>query len=235
MIFQWRKWNGSPHWRHECVYLGSDSWGDWVGQPTGWASARPGRAYTVGAPSVTLVPSRGDGSGFALAGIAQPDFSLTVNRGHRKGMRIYIDLGWDIRWQGEAGFEPDGDGEGAGGGAGGGAGAGVAGGAAGAPITLAPGRDDGTALAAGSGEVLATGIDMDLDVVRVEGPRGTWVDDRDEWAEHSVRYGYPRPVMDQLEALALDLEARVRAQTAPFDDATADAWLDRLEALGLER
>ncbi|RYZ26107.1 MAG: hypothetical protein EOO10_16455, partial [Chitinophagaceae bacterium] len=45
--------------------------------------------------------------------------------------RIYIDLGWDIRWS-----------------------------------------DD---------PLLATGIDMDLDVVRVEGERGTWVDDRDEW------------------------------------------------------
>ncbi|BDZ40568.1 hypothetical protein [Microbacterium suwonense] len=41
--------------------------------------------------------------------------------------------------------------------------------------------------------------------------------------------------MTQLEALALDLETRVRAQVAPFDDATADAWLDRLEALGLDR
>jgi protein associated with RNAse G/E len=98
-------------------------------------------------------------------------------------MRIYIDLGWDIRWS-----------------------------------------DD---------PLLATGIDMDLDVVRVEGARGTWVDDRDEWAEHSVRYGYPAAVMTHLEALALDLEERVRAQTAPFDDATADPWLDRLEALNL--
>jgi protein associated with RNAse G/E len=76
---------------------------------------------------------------------------------------------------------------------------------------------------------------MDLDVVRVEGERGTWVDDRDEWAEHSIRYGYPADVMAHLEALALDLEERVRRRVAPFDDTTADAWLDRLEALGLER
>ncbi len=39
--------------------------------------------------------------------------------------------------------------------------------------------------------------------------------------------------MEHLETLALDLEDRVRAQVAPFDDATADPWLDRLEALGL--
>lgn len=185
MIFQWRKWDGSPHWRHECVYLGADQWGDWVGQPVGWSSARPGRAYTVGGPSVTLVPASGEGTAFHAAGIAYPDFALTVNRNHRKGMRIYIDLGWEVRWD----ADPE----------------------------------------------LVTGIDMDLDVVRVVGPRGTWVDDRDEWAEHSARYGYPRDVMDRLEALALDLETRVRAQHAPFDDPTADTWLDRLEALQFER
>ncbi|MCM3779849.1 hypothetical protein [Microbacterium hydrocarbonoxydans] len=170
MIFQWRKWDGSPHWRHECVYLGADEWGDWLGQPTGWPSARPGASFIAETPNVTLIPRR-------------TDFALTVNRAHPRGMRIYIDLGWDVRWS-----------------------------------------DD---------PLLATGIDMDLDVVRVVGKLGTWVDDRDEWAEHSVQFGYPADVRAQLEALALDLEERVRAQVAPFDDATADVWLDRLEALRL--
>lgn len=170
MTFLWRKWDASPHWRHECVYLGADAWGDWIGQPVGWRSARPGAAFTAAGPNVTLVPPQGD-------------YALTVNRDHPKGMRIYIDLGWDVRWS-----------------------------------------DD---------PLLATGIDMDLDVVRVEGERGTWVDDRDEWAEHSIRYGYPLEVMTRLEALALDLEDRVRRRVAPFDDATADVWLDRLEALRL--
>ena len=170
MIFQWRKWDGSPHWRHECVYLGADEWGDWIGQPAGWHSARPGAQFFAPGPNVTLVPP-------------QADFALTVNRDHPTGVRIYIDLGWDVRWS-----------------------------------------DD---------PLLATGIDMDLDVVRVEGERGTWVDDRDEWAEHSVRYAYPAEVMTRLEGLALDLEERVRTRIAPFDDATADVWLDRLEALDL--
>ena len=170
MIFQWRKWEGSPHWRHECVYLGADRWGDWVGQPAGWHSARPEAEFHAATPNVTLVPPTAD-------------FALTVNRRHPRGMRVYIDLGWDVRW-----------------------------------------TDD---------PLLATGIDMDLDVVRVEGERGTWVDDRDEWAEHSARYGYPGTVMRHLEELAPDLETRVRERTAPFDDATADPWLDRLEALEL--
>ena len=172
MIVQWRKWDDSPHWRHESVSLGADEWGDWVGQPAGWHSARPGREFFAPGSNVTLIPHA-------------TDFALTVNRAHPKQVRIYIDLGWDVRW-----------------------------------------TDD---------PLLATGVDMDLDVVRVEGERGTWVDDRDEWAEHSIRYGYPADVMAHLEALALDLEERVRRRVAPFDDTTADAWLDRLEALGLER
>ncbi|MBS1908019.1 MAG: hypothetical protein JST33_15980 [Actinobacteria bacterium] len=187
IVFQWRKWDGSPHWRHECVYLGADEWGDWLGQPTGWGSARPGRTFTAAAPNVTLVPPSGD-------------YALTANRDHPKGMRVYIDLAWDVR------ALADGD-----------------------PAVTE--FDD--ASAAGEAPVLFTGIDMDLDVVRVEGERGTWIDDEDEWDEHRVQYGYPADVQRHLEALAVDLEQRVRAQTPPFDAATADLWLDRLEALAL--
>jgi len=179
IVFQWRKWDGSPHWRHECVYLGADEWGDWVGQPAGWGSERPGRTFTAAAPNVTLVPPSGD-------------FALTVNRGHPQGMRIYIDLAWDLR-----------------------------------PVAI----DDASATDPGEPPVLFTGIDMDLDVVRVEGERGTWIDDEDEWDEHRVQYGYPAEVQQHLEALAADLAQRVRAQQPPFDDASADVWLDRLEEL----
>ncbi|MGO2746573.1 DUF402 domain-containing protein [Microbacterium sp.] len=189
MVFQWRKWDDSPHWRHECVYLGTDEWGDWIGQPIGWRSERPGARFAADTPSnVTLVPAIDHVGRRNKVTLVPPgaDYTLRVNRDHPNGMRVYIDLGWDIRWS-----------------------------------------DDNP--------TLVTGIDMDLDVVRVEGDRGTWVDDRDEWAEHSIRYGYPADVMARLESLALDLEERVRAQVAPFDDATADAWLDRLEALGLDR
>ncbi|MGO4680877.1 hypothetical protein [Microbacterium sp. 2MCAF23] len=178
IVFQWRKWDGSPHWRHECVYLGADEWGDWVGQPAGWGSERPGRTFTAAAPNVTLVPPSGD-------------YALTVNRDHPKGMRIYIDLAWDVH------AEP-----------------------AGGPQ-------------AGEAPVLFTGIDMDLDVVRVDGERGTWIDDEDEWDEHRVQYGYPADVQRHLEALAADLAERVRAQLPPFDDASADVWLDRLAELAL--
>ncbi|MCR2764598.1 hypothetical protein NQ152_13885 [Microbacterium sp. zg.B48] len=171
-LFRWRKWDGSPHWVHECVYLGSDQWGDWFGQPAGWRSSRPERDFLVNTASVTLLPPSGL-------------YAMTVNVVPPATYRIYIDLGWDIRWQEVEGvLEP-------------------------------------------------TGIDMDLDVVKSVDGRGIWIDDRDEWEEHRVAYGYPLDIVDRLESLAVDLEAYVRAEVAPFDDATPDAWLARLAALHL--
>ena len=167
-IFRWRKWDGGPHWLHECIYLGSDRWGDWFGQPAGWRSSRPGRDFLVDGPNVTLLPPSGD-------------YALTVNQVPPATYRIYIDIAWDAKWQDH---EP-------------------------------------------------TGIDMDLDVIRSVGERGVWVDDRDEWDEHRVAYGYPLDIVDHLEAVTDDLERRVTASVAPFDDATADAWLARLAGLEL--
>lgn len=166
IAFRWRKWDGGVHWVHECVYLGRDEYGDWVGQQAGWRSVRPGRDVVAEVPNVTLVPP-------------SADFACTVNEaGHR--VRIYIDLGWDVRWSG--------------------------------PLEI-------------------TGIDMDLDVVKALDGGGLWIDDRDEWDEHRVHYGYPDDVQRHLEALAEELERRVAVSAPPFDDATADAWLARLADL----
>jgi uncharacterized protein len=169
LAFRWRKWDGGAHWVHECVYLGSDRWGDWFGQPEGWRSSRPGRDFLVGAANVTLLPPSGD-------------YALTVNHVPGVSYRIYIDIAWDVRWQ----------------------------------------------------DAEPTGIDMDLDVVSAVDGRGIFIDDRDEWDEHRVQYGYPPDLVERLEALAIDLERRVRAGEAPFDDDTADAWLARLADLRLE-
>lgn len=79
-----------------------------------------------------------------------------------------------------------------------------------------------------------TGIDMDLDVIRLADDGTVFIDDRDEWDEHRVQYGYPEAIVAELEEVALDLERRVSASVAPFDDATGDAWLARLAALGLD-
>ncbi|MCP2636262.1 DUF402 domain-containing protein [Microbacterium sp. HD4P20] len=168
LLFRWRKWDGAEHWVHECVYLGSDRWGDWFGQLAGWRSFRPGRDFLADAPNVTLMPPDGD-------------HVVTVNQAPPASYRVYIDLAWDVRWD--------------------------------------------------SGQ--PTGIDMDLDVVRTVDPRRVFIDDQDEWDEHRVAYGYPLDIVTRLEALAVDLEQRVTVESAPFDDATADAWLSRLDALDL--
>lgn len=164
--FRWRKWNGGVHWEHDCVYLGSDQWGDWVGQPAGWVSERPGRQMVTRQSCVMLLPPGGE---YAYTRNADPNRT-----------QIYIDLAWDVGWQG------------------------------GEPV----------------------GIDMDLDVVK-HTERGIYIDDRDEWDEHRVAYGYPLDIVARLEALAVDLEQRVRRGVAPFDDATPAHWLARLEALGV--
>ncbi len=164
--FTWRKWDGSPHWVHECVYLGSDRWGDWFGQQVGWRSARPGREVIAQAPNVTLVPASGE---YAFTHNAPPARTS-----------VYIDLAWDAGWSD-----------------------------AGAPV----------------------GIDMDLDVVQ-HAERGLYIDDRDEWDEHRVAFGYPADIVERLEARAVELERAVGAAEAPFDGPTADGWLRVLADLG---
>lgn len=169
VLFRWRKWDGGPHWVHDCLYLGSDEWGDWVGQPVGFRSARPGR--DLGAPSdnVTLVPPGGE-------------YTYTANSHPAGSYRVYIDIAWDVGWS--------------------------------------PAEAN-----------VLEGVDMDLDVVLAFDERGLWIDDRDEWDEHRVAYGYPLDIVHRLEALAVDLQKRVGADEPPFDDATTNRWFARLTAL----
>ncbi|WP_439592709.1 DUF402 domain-containing protein [Microbacterium sp.] len=88
LVFRWRKWDGGPHWAHDCIYLGSDEWGDWFGQPTGWRSHRPGRDFTVDGPNVTLLPPNGE-------------YVVTINQVPPAKYRIYIDISWDAKWEGD--------------------------------------------------------------------------------------------------------------------------------------
>jgi len=83
--FRWRKWDGSRHWEHECVYLGEDQWGHWLGQRVGWRSFRPGRDMLLTSASVALMPA------------GRTDYVLTVNAPPQR-TRIYIDVAWDVRW-----------------------------------------------------------------------------------------------------------------------------------------
>lgn len=65
-------------------------------------------------------------------------------------------------------------------------------------------------------------IDMDLDVVRTK-DRGLFVDDRDEFAQHAVKFSYPQEICDRIEAACQALSEAVAAGHAPFDGRDA-AW-----------
>jgi uncharacterized protein len=77
---------------------------------------------------------------------------------------------------------------------------------------------------------LVTAVDLDLDVVRRRDGR-VEVLDEDEFAEHQVRYGYPREVVDGARSTARWLVDAVSARVAPFDD-TGPAWLARVPSAG---
>ncbi|GAA3803036.1 hypothetical protein GCM10022242_02490 [Nocardioides panacisoli] len=80
--------------------------------------------------------------------------------------------------------------------------------------------------AAWDGRVLRS-VDLDLDVVKLQD--GTvYVDDEDEFAEHTVEYGYPADVVAMAEASAREVFAAVRAGVTPYDG-TAERWLRELQ------
>jgi len=72
-----------------------------------------------------------------------------------------------------------------------------------------------------------TMVDLDLDVVRTQGAR-VYVDDEDEFAEHQVRFGYPREVVRMAESSRDEVLARVRAEQAPFAPAVWEPWLSQV-------
>jgi hypothetical protein len=81
-----------------------------------------------------------------------------------------------------------------------------------------------------------TAVDLDLDVIAFEAgtadPRGRYfIDDEDEFAEHSVRYGYPPSVVATVRADADALLAAVSAGEPPYDEATAKRWFAVLDGL----
>lgn len=69
-------------------------------------------------------------------------------------------------------------------------------------------------------------VDMDLDVIRADDERGTWIDDIDEFAEHRALFGYPKTVVAAVESASAELLDAVRSSRSPFDRAAS--WLARL-------
>lgn len=78
------------------------------------------------------------------------------------------------------------------------------------------------------GSTLRT-VDLDLDVVRrVDG--SVFVDDEDEFAEHTVELGYPSDVVDAARRSCDAVLAAVSGWDAPFDG-RHERWLEVLETL----
>ncbi|WP_369371459.1 hypothetical protein AB1046_22250 [Promicromonospora sp. Populi] len=180
------KWDGTPHWRFDAVYLGTDEHGVWLGYRPGTHFSRPGREYRTKSPGLLVFGDVG--------------WVADIYRDHPRGARLYIDLTTVPQWR----AMPD----------------------AGTP-------DAGPVF-----EV--TAVDMDLDVLAYEPgterarTRGeSFIDDEDEFAEHTARYGYPPDVVARVRADADALLAAVRAGEPPYDDTTAKHWFAVLDDLAI--
>jgi hypothetical protein len=176
-----RKWDGTPHWRFDGLYLGRDEHGTWLGYRPGTFFSRPGREYRTKNPGLMLFGDVG--------------WVAELYRDHPRGAILYIDLTTVPEWR------------------------------------AVPDAGDGPAF-----EV--TAVDMDLDVLaqepgsrRARAQGESFIDDEDEFAEHTVRYGYPPSVVAQVRADADALLAAVRAGEPPYDGATAKRWFAVLDAL----
>lgn len=89
VVFNWRKWDSSPHWTHHAFFLGEDEHGLWFGQRAGVESSRPGMAYVTETDTLMLVSH--DGNWVAKF---FPD-------GRDDGLLLYVDLAYDMQWDSE--------------------------------------------------------------------------------------------------------------------------------------
>lgn len=85
---RYTKWDGSPHWENDAVFLGTDEHGAWVGLPAGTHLSRPGLAFTTVSDGVILFPRAG--------------WTASFNGWHPGGTRIYTDLTDVPRWSATA-------------------------------------------------------------------------------------------------------------------------------------
>jgi protein associated with RNAse G/E len=77
------------------------------------------------------------------------------------------------------------------------------------------------------GEQRVHAVDLDLDVLLGWTGR-VWVDDEDEFADHRVRYGYPKEVVDLAVSTCAEVWRTLDRRETPFDLATHRGWLDVL-------
>ncbi|WP_395244548.1 DUF402 domain-containing protein [Agromyces sp. MMS24-K17] len=85
---RYTKWDGSPHWEYDGLWLGTDEHGDWVGFPAGTHYERPGWAFDSTWHTVGLFPAAG--------------WTPAFNHEHPKGTRTYVDLTTVPEWRADA-------------------------------------------------------------------------------------------------------------------------------------
>ncbi|MCX6395880.1 MAG: DUF402 domain-containing protein [Propionibacteriales bacterium] len=77
-------------------------------------------------------------------------------------------------------------------------------------------------------QTTVTCVDLDLDVIQdVDGT--VRIDDEDEFADHQVRFGYPRDVIAGAEASCAEVFSALTSRTGAFDGVALE-WLARLRA-----
>ena len=85
------KWVDRPHWEFDCVFLGSDEHGDWLGIGAGTRMIRPGASYVAATHQVGLVPAAGP-----------DDTRGWLATFHDVGgpVRVYVDITTPPNWDG---------------------------------------------------------------------------------------------------------------------------------------
>jgi len=86
VIFNWSKWDKSPHWVHQTYFLGEDEFGFWFGQIPGSLSHRPGSSFITETHTLMMVSHTGDW-------VAK---FFPENR--KDGLLIYVDLAHSVAW-----------------------------------------------------------------------------------------------------------------------------------------
>ncbi len=72
-------------------------------------------------------------------------------------------------------------------------------------------------------------VDLDLDVIKLRDTGEVFVDDRDEFADNQVAYGYPPEIIELAERTAREVEDAVRGGVEPFGS-VGFGWLARFAA-----
>nr|BFF18359.1 hypothetical protein GCM10025730_18800 [Promicromonospora thailandica] len=80
-----RKWDGTPHWRYDGAYLGTDEHGVWLGYDVGTSFSRPGRRFRTRFSGLLLVGEYG--------------WIADFHRDHPHGEWLYIDLTTVPEWR----------------------------------------------------------------------------------------------------------------------------------------